>query len=215
MSEPGTEYKAATRRGFLLGAGAATGGMAVLGAGLQAATPPTKTPPAAGGQQPAAGGQPPAPGGQNGSGFRASAPPQKHLSQLGPLRELAGTWVGRGFNQISLPDFDNPQGPQPFRLKLNSTRGDPRVPADRRQRTKPGIHGARRHQHLRVDLPAKGQRQHDERGLHIEPGIWLHVPATKVPEQPATVVRQGSIPHGTSILAAGCRHSDGPRRPQD
>ena len=29
------------------------------------------------------------------------------------------------------------------------------------------------------------------------------MPATTVPDQPATVVRQGSIPHGTSILAQG------------
>lgn len=39
--------------------------------------------------------------------------------------------------------------------------------------------------------------------LHIEPGFWLNVPATKVPAGSATVVRQGSIPHGTSVLALG------------
>jgi hypothetical protein len=39
--------------------------------------------------------------------------------------------------------------------------------------------------------------------LHIEPGLWLNVPATTVPEGPATVVRQGTIPHGNSVLALG------------
>jgi hypothetical protein len=210
MSEPVAEMRAGTRRGFLLGAGVAAGGVAVLGADLPAATRPTKSPPAVGGQTPAPGGQPPAPGGQPpaaggqpGSGFRSSAPPEKHLSQLGPLRELAGTWVGRGFNLISLPDFDNPQGPQPFRLKLN------------------GTHETLEFQHIGGNIPNRGstgqkdinlfgltylQRVSDSitnGALHIEPGLWLHVPATTVPEQPETVVRQGSIPHGTSILAQG------------
>ena len=43
---------------------------------------------------------------------------------LGPLTDLAGTWIGKGFNLISLPDFDSKPpstGPKPFRLKLNST----------------------------------------------------------------------------------------------
>ena len=39
--------------------------------------------------------------------------------------------------------------------------------------------------------------------LHIEPGLWLFVPETAVPKQGPTVVRQGSIPHGTSIMAQG------------
>jgi hypothetical protein len=38
--------------------------------------------------------------------------------------------------------------------------------------------------------------------LHIEPGIWINVPATTVnPVQGATVVRMGTIPHGDSLLA--------------
>ena len=40
-------------------------------------------------------------------------------------------------------------------------------------------------------------------GLHIEPGIWAHVPPTTNPSEPATVVRMASIPHGTVILAQG------------
>ncbi len=40
-------------------------------------------------------------------------------------------------------------------------------------------------------------------GLHIEPGIWANVPHTTNPAEPPTVVRMGSIPHGTAILAQG------------
>jgi len=37
--------------------------------------------------------------------------------------------------------------------------------------------------------------------LHIETGIWVNVPATEIPSQPATIVRMSSIPHGNSLMA--------------
>jgi hypothetical protein len=40
-------------------------------------------------------------------------------------------------------------------------------------------------------------------GIHFEPGVWLSVPATTVPEEDATIVRMASIPHGTTIEAQG------------
>jgi len=40
-------------------------------------------------------------------------------------------------------------------------------------------------------------------GIHFEPGVWLSVPATTVPEESATIVRMASIPHGTTIEAQG------------
>jgi hypothetical protein len=40
-------------------------------------------------------------------------------------------------------------------------------------------------------------------GIHFEPGVWLSVPATTVPEESATIARMASIPHGTTILAQG------------
>ena len=57
--------------------------------------------------------------------LRASDPHGKFKDNLGPLTELAGTWVGNGFNVMSLPDFDQhppSTGPKNFRLKLNATR---------------------------------------------------------------------------------------------
>jgi hypothetical protein len=40
-------------------------------------------------------------------------------------------------------------------------------------------------------------------GIHFEPGVWLSVPATTVPQEGATLVRMASIPHGTTIEAQG------------
>ena len=50
--------------------------------------------------------------------FRAAAPSIAPNPQLGPLTDLAGTWVGAGFNVIWLPVF---HGYPDFRLKLNAT----------------------------------------------------------------------------------------------
>jgi hypothetical protein len=40
-------------------------------------------------------------------------------------------------------------------------------------------------------------------GIHVEPGIWIHVPPTTVPQLGETVTRMASIPHGTTIEAQG------------
>jgi hypothetical protein len=40
-------------------------------------------------------------------------------------------------------------------------------------------------------------------GIHFEPGLWIHVPATNVPPLGASVTRMASIPHGTTIEAQG------------
>ncbi len=40
-------------------------------------------------------------------------------------------------------------------------------------------------------------------GIHFEPGLWMHVPATSDPGEGETVVRMASIPHGTTIEAQG------------
>jgi hypothetical protein len=131
---------------------------------------------------------------------------------LGPLADLAGTWIGNGFTLISLPDFDSKlpsTGRQPFRLKLNSTveilefvpigaevpnRGSTIVNSDAGQRDI-NIFGLRYLQRIADSVT--------HQPLHIEPGFWLNVPKTDVPPLPTTVVRQGTIPHGNSLLALG------------
>jgi hypothetical protein len=145
---------------------------------------------------------------------RASPPLKTEADRLGPLIDLAGTWVGGGFNLISLPDFDShppSTGPRAFRLKLSATRetlqfipiGGP-VP-NRGRITDLGTGSGQ------LDIQLYGltylQRVSDavtNEALHIEPGIWLNVPATNVlPHQPATVVRLATIPHGDSLVAQG------------
>ena len=39
--------------------------------------------------------------------FAQSDPQSEFKDNLGPLAELAGTWVGNGFNVMSVPDFDS------------------------------------------------------------------------------------------------------------
>ena len=142
---------------------------------------------------------------------RAAAPQSEFARDLGPLTELAGTWAGGGFNVISLPDFDShppSTGPKAFRLKLNATH-------EMLQFTPIG--GAVPNRGAVTDLTqAIGQpdialfgltylqRVSDavsNEAMHIEPGIWVNVPASTVlPVQGATVVRMGTIPHGDSML---------------
>ncbi|WP_409574721.1 heme-binding protein [Sphingopyxis sp. PET50] len=43
----------------------------------------------------------------------------------------------------------------------------------------------------------------DNSGQHFEPGVFNNVPATSNPLEPVTVVRMGSIPHGTTINMQG------------
>ena len=233
MHEPRDEFKSGNRREFLRGATVAAGGVALIGADLSASTQaPGAESPRPGGRDPAvvrasaqspdpdqpAGGAGPgtaqnpgqAPGGASQHPIRASAPAETHLRHLGPLHNLGGTWVGSGFNLISLPDFaDN----KTFRLKLNATRET--LEFDQIGGNVPN-RGS-----LQGDINIFGltylQRVSDavtNGALHIEPGLWLHVPETTEPKQGATVVRQGSIPHGTSIMAQGtcCTRLAGARR---
>lgn len=131
--------------------------------------------------------------------FRASAPSSTTQAQLGPLAELPGTWVGKGFNLVSLPDK---QDNKPFRLMLNAT-----------QETLTFIP-------IGGPIPNRGSGQGDifflglqylqqvsdaitSEGIHLEPGLWLNLPATTVPPAQATVARLGTIPHGDALLAQG------------
>jgi len=217
------EIKSGSRREFLRGATVAAGGVALIGSDFPVsaqvpsanqaspgsrddsvvrASPqiPGADQGPSGGSQPVAGtDQGPAGGPQRTRPVRASAPAETHLKHLGPLHNLSGTWVGSGFNLISLPDFtDN----KTFRLKLSATRE------------------ILEFSHIGGPVPNRGSLQGDinlfgltylqrisdavtNEALHIEPGLWLNVPETTVPKQGPTVVRQGSIPHGTSVLGQG------------
>lgn len=125
---------------------------------------------------------------------------------LGPLAKLIdadgkGLWKGEGYNTIWRPHELAVDGQDRF-LELNLTE-------ETLEFTRiPGL------------IPNRGLLMHDidlvgltymqqikgtdpKEGLHIEPGIWVNIPTTTNPAEPATVARLASIPHGTTILAQG------------
>jgi hypothetical protein len=121
-------------------------------------------------------------------------------SPLGPLQDLVGTWVGHGFNTIWRPNH-TPPGQDRF-LELNLTLETLEVEEIKGAIPNRGL--------LQGDINMFGvtylQQIKDRNvgaGLHIEPGIWATVPKTTNPAEVPTVVRMGSIPHGTTILAQG------------
>jgi hypothetical protein len=136
----------------------------------------------------------------------AVAPP------LGPLAAFVGDFAGNGFNTIFRPNNPNsPQLPIPFPnsdnvLELNLTAetlsfsnslGD--VP-NRGTVPQQDIHlnGIPYVQQIN-DITIHGEST----PIHFEPGLWMHVPQTSVPNIAATVTRMASIPHGTTIDAQG------------
>jgi hypothetical protein len=123
---------------------------------------------------------------------------------LGPLAALVGTWKGRGFNQIWRPVH----GSQDRFLELNETIETLQfeaIPGDIPNRgflqTDINLHGVRYLQQIQ-DAHVIGPNG-KLAGIHIEPGIWLSTPLTDNPQDPATVARMASIPHGTTLVAQG------------
>jgi hypothetical protein len=143
-------------------------------------------------------------------GSTQAPPPPHHVPGLGPLSAFTGTFHGHGFNQIFRPDLGSPTKlPKPVAsdnlLELNLvsqtlsfSRPIGRVP--NRGEVTPDIFLNGVGYLLTVsDItnPAKPI------GIHFEPGVWMHVPATQDPAEGTTLVRMASIPHGTTICAQG------------
>jgi hypothetical protein len=131
------------------------------------------------------------------TGFRAGHPLASVAKNLGLLAEFQGNWRGTGFNITARPFFgSNP----PFFLELNATQetldftaisGD--IPNRGSQQPDINLHGLRYLQQVTDSVTNSG--------IHIEPGLWLHVPATEVPPCGETYVRQSTVPHGDSLVA--------------
>ena len=124
-------------------------------------------------------------------------------SPLGPLAQLPGRWKGTGFNQIWRPFH----GTQDRFLELNETTETLQVveiPGDIPNRgllqADINLHGLT---YLQKINDANVLQNGKPAGIHIEPGIWVSVPATTNPQDPATVTRLANIPHGTSLVAQG------------
>jgi hypothetical protein len=120
-------------------------------------------------------------------------------SPLGPLAGLVGKWSGRGFNVIWRP---NSTAGQDRFLELNVTSEQIEFDAIPGQIPNRGL--------LQPDINMFGLRYLQQisdanlnAGLHIEPGLWVVIPKTSDPNEPPTVARLASIPHGTTIVAQG------------
>lgn len=125
-------------------------------------------------------------------------PPPPTVNPLGPLADLPGTWVGKGFNQIWRPFH----GTSDRFLELNLT--------DETLEFSESVGSIPNRGLLQSDIELAGihylQQVQDaltRGGIHIEPGFWVTVPSTTNPAEPATVARMASIPHGTTINAQG------------
>jgi len=132
---------------------------------------------------------------------------------LGLLRGLAGnepagnpqrTWKGTGFNMIWRPNFGGLSGSQRHFLQLNMT-------SETLSFTDiSGATGIANRGLLQGDIFLGGvaylqtiNDSFDNSGQHFEPGVFNNVPLTTNPNEPATITRMGSIPHGTTISMQG------------
>jgi hypothetical protein len=132
------------------------------------------------------------------------SPPALAVSAgLGPLAGLAGTWSGQGFNTIWRPHRDTSD----HFLELNVTNDQIALQVINGQIPNRGLltpqifmHGLT---YLQQISDANVSVNGVPAGLHIEPGVWVNVPPTTDPQEPATVARLASIPHGTTITIQG------------
>src|SRR5258708_30439528 len=122
---------------------------------------------------------------------------------LGPLAGLAGSWSGPGFNAIWRPH----RGPSDHFLELNVTNDridleviNGQIPNRALLQARIGLHGLTYPPQLSdANVEVNGAPA----GLHIEPGVWINIPPTTAPQEPATIARLASIHHGTTILIQG------------
>ena len=162
----------------------------------QNGNPATATAVLTGGPQPV-GNQP-----DGGTGAYRAVPSQRATAvNLGALQDLPGFWEGTGFSLIARPDFSG-GSPDGIFLQLNllretiefTTIGSPVLNRGSAQGDI-ALYGVS-YLH-RVTDAVSGE------ALHIEPGMWLTVPATTVPLAEASIVRMATIPHGNAVCAVG------------
>ena len=122
---------------------------------------------------------------------------------LGPLAGLAGSWSGQGFNAIWRPH----RGASDHFLELNVTNDqidieviNGRIPNRGLVTAQIFMHGL---SYLQQISDANVEINGAPAGLHFEPGVWINIPPTTDPQEPATIARLASIPHGTTILVQG------------
>ena len=134
--------------------------------------------------------------------FRAAAPAATTLSRLGPLKELPGTWVGKGFNLVALPNGHKKNQPLPFFLKLSITMETLTFtkiggPIPNRGSLQDDIFFVGLHYFQQVSDGVTSEL------MHLEPGLWLNLPVSTAPSEQQSLARLGTIPHGDALLAQG------------
>jgi hypothetical protein len=156
---------------------------------------------------------------------RPVPPPSAPTAPLGVLSNFVGEFAGTGFNTIFRPNsgppttttFANPVTPPPPTppsenvLELNLTEETLTFSAALGRVPNRGLeaqndiflNGVPYVQAINdVTNPATGKADGPATGIHFEPGLWMHVPATTTtPVLGETLVRMASIPHGTTIEA--------------
>ncbi|KAK0383028.1 hypothetical protein NLU13_8944 [Sarocladium strictum] len=152
-------------------------------------------------------------------------------ADLGVLSGFQGVWHGIGLNQIFRPN----SGATPTKLPIPVTPAPPEPPNDAilelnliRETlsfSEPlgdipnrGFGGqgdiflnGRTYLQSVDDVanPETGDYDGQPVNIHIENGMWMHVPKTDVePKLDASVARMGTIPHGTTINAQGIQLSN-------
>lgn len=139
------------------------------------------------------------------------APVRPQVPSLGPLTAFTGTFHGDGLNTIFRPDQGSPTklpvnpGGSDNLLEVNLTShtlsfSRPLGTIPNRGEVTPDIFLNGVTYLLTVnDITFPGKPV----GIHFEPGMWMHIPASKDPAEGVTVVRMASIPHGTVLNAQG------------
>ncbi|HVY15474.1 MAG TPA: heme-binding protein [Rhodopila sp.] len=156
---------------------------------------------------------------------RGHTRPHLTAPTLGVLSHFTGTFAGTGFNMIFRPNsaapttttFPNPVSPTPPTppsenvLELNLTKEtlafSPALGSvpNRGLEAQNDIflNGVPYVQTISdVTNPDTGKGDGNPIGIHFEPGLWMHIPATTTtPDLATSLVRMASIPHGTTINA--------------
>ncbi|GGP25080.1 heme-binding protein [Silvimonas amylolytica] len=131
---------------------------------------------------------------------------------LGPLAAFTGTWTGSGFNTIFRPQ----NAKTPTQLPVMQPGSDNILELNLTSETlsfSPALGSVPNRGMVQGDMFLNGvpylQSINDvtiantSTGIHLEPGLWLAIPATDDPKEGFTVARMASIPHGTTIVAQG------------
>jgi hypothetical protein len=171
--------------------------------------------------------------GTNGGAPRYSAPrfgtsAVQTAVDLGPLASFPGSWKGTGFSVMWRPNNDaaqppSPPGPQPIKryLMLNKTNDSfdfhviPGQVPNRGLQPQDDINLYGLHYLQRVSDNDRPPFLDAGQALHIEPGLFMYVPANDNSDAPGfqsedTIVRMGSIPHGVNVLMQGAAQSPTP-----